>query len=283
MAKKLTIKGLKGGHSGVDIVLQRGNANKLMVRLLKALNTLDMRLLSFEGGNLRNAIPREAFAEIAVPADKVVSAERILKECLATFQGELAEVEPDMSVTMSDCEIMRMAMNVQNCQQLLDVLQVSPNGVHRMSLSVEGIVETSNNLAVVKVKDGQIAIENMVRSLIDSAREDHAETIASLYRLIGAEVVKQGHYPGWKPNMESEILKIMKDLHVELFDEEAVIKVIHAGLECGLLGSVYPKWDMISFGPTIRFPHSPDEKVHIPAVENFWNYLLKILSRIPKV
>ena len=238
--------------------------------------------LSFLGGTLRNAIPREAFVNLAIPFGNVEAAARIVNEHLEVFSAELAEVEPGLTLSMDVCEPAGLAVNQSDQRQLLDILHVSPNGVQRMSLSVEGVVETSNNLAIVTVKDGEIAIENMVRSLIDSAREDHADAIASLYRLIGAEVSKQGAYPGWKPNTDSVILKTMVAIHKELFNVEPEIKVIHAGLECGLLGSVYPDWDMISFGPTIQFPHSPDEKVSITAVKHFWSYLLKTLEAIPE-
>ncbi|WP_422133693.1 aminoacyl-histidine dipeptidase [Endozoicomonas sp. ALD040] len=278
----LALKGLKGGHSGIDIKLQRGNANKLMVRLLKALSGIGARLTEYSGGSLRNAIPREAFAQVAIPLSSREEAARIVDEYLNVFRTELSEAEPDLSLVMQVSESVRKAMTPEAQSQLMNTLHVSPNGVHRMSLSVEGVVETSNNLAVIKIKEGRITIENMVRSLINSAREEHAESIAGLYRLIGAEVKKQGGYPGWRPNAESTILKTMKDIHEQVFGYEPEIKVIHAGLECGLLGGVYPNWDMISFGPTIRFPHSPDEKVHIPAVGNFWNYLIKTLEAIPE-
>lgn len=282
VGRKLSLRGLRGGHSGVDIKLQRGNANKLMVRLLKALTALDTRLVSFKGGTLRNAIPREAFAEVAIPADRASAADRIVDEHLATFCAELAEVEPKLSLVMGECPVAEKAMPVASQRQILDALHVSPNGVQRMSLSVEGVVETSNNMAIVTIESGQIQVANMVRSLIDTAREDHAESIASLYRILGAEVVKEGGYPGWKPNMGSAILQTMTTVHEKLFDYKPEIKVIHAGLECGLLGSVYPNWDMISFGPTIRFPHSPDEKVSIKAVENFWTLLVETLKSVPE-
>ena len=156
-----------------------------------------------------------------------------------------------------------------------------PAGVARMSASVAGVVETSNNLAVVTIENGTIRVENMVRSLVDSAREDHAEAIAGIYSLLGATVTKKGAYPGWKPNMDSTILKVLVETHKSLFDCQPEVKVIHAGLECGLLGNAYPAWDMISLGPTICFPHSPDEKVSIPAVRNFWHYLTNILKNVP--
>ena len=279
---RISLKGLKGGHSGVDIKLQRGNANKLMVRLLKAMSAIDVRINSFSGGTLRNAIPREAFADIAVADDQAVTAERMIAEHLELFRSELAEVEPDLTINVETVDVAGKVMALVDQQKLLDTLHVSPNGVQRMSLSVEGVVETSNNLAIVTIKDGSFSAENMVRSLVDSAREDHAEAIVSVYRLAGAEVIKDGAYPGWKPNTDSDILKVMSELHQEMFGKAAEIKVIHAGLECGLLGSVYPEWDMISFGPTIQFPHSPDEKVSIPAVANFWSYLLETLKRIPE-
>ncbi len=202
---------------------------------------------------------------------------------ITIFRAELAEVEPDLSLTMTAAE--QSAAHIIPMPELarwLDALHVSPCGVHRMSLSVEGVVETSNNLAVVTIENGHIVIENMVRSLVDTAREEHAETIAGLYRLLGAEVNKKGAYPGWKPNMASSILKTMSETHKSLFGEEPEVEVIHAGLECGLLGSTYPHWDMISFGPTIRFPHSPDEKVHIASVANFWRYLQTTLKNIPQ-
>ncbi len=279
---RLSLKGLKGGHSGVDIKLQRGNANKLMVRLLKAMAAIDVRLHSFSGGSLRNAIPREAFAEVVVPADQSINAERMIAQHLELFRSELAEVEPNLNISVETESLSGKVMVLADQQTLLDTLHVSPNGVQRMSMSVEGVVETSNNLAIVSIKNGKFSVENMVRSLVDSAREDHAEAIAALYRLIGAEVIKDGAYPGWKPNMDSDILKVMSALHEEMFAKAAEITVIHAGLECGLLGSAYPEWDMISFGPTIQFPHSPDEKVSISAVASFWIYLLETLKRIPE-
>ncbi len=279
----IALRGLKGGHSGQDINLQRGNANKLMVRLLKALTGIGAELGALKGGSLRNAIPREAFATVAIPADQLEQAAKIVDAHINIYRAELAEVEPDLSLTMAAAtEAVTDIIPAADFARWLDALHVSPNGVHRMSLSVEGVVETSNNLAVVNIGSGQISVDNMVRSLVDSAREEHAETIAGLYRLLGAEVTKKGAYPGWKPNMGSAILKTMIETHKDLFGSEPEVEVIHAGLECGLLGSAYPNWDMISFGPTIRFPHSPDEKVHVPSVENFWKYLLNALKNIPE-
>lgn len=278
----IALTGLKGGHSGVDIHLQRGNANKLMVRLLKELTALGGALVCFKGGSLRNAIPREAFVTLALPADREAQAQALVEHQLAAFKAELTQAEAaDIRLSLSRSQasatgIMPMAEQVR----WLDALHVSPNGVHRMSLSLEGIVETSNNLAIVTIGNGRITVENMVRSLVDSVREEHAKAISGLYHLLGGEVHTKGAYPGWKPNPASSLLKTMTDVHKALFGREAEIDVIHAGLECGLLGHTYPHWEMISFGPTIRFPHSPDEKVHTGAVENFWRYLLAVLKAV---
>lgn len=280
---RIALTGLKGGHSGQDINRQLGNANKLMARLLKGLEKEGVRLASLKGGTLRNAIPREAFAELAIPVGAEDNVNRIIDEHQQQFQAELSEVEPDLSLILSPLEqpVQHMMPGALQ-QQWLNAIHAAPCGVARMSTGVKGVVETSNNLAVVRIAEGKIQVYNMVRSLVDSAREDHAEAIGGLYSLLGAQVTKQGAYPGWKPNMESTILNTMVASHQQVFGREPEIKVIHAGLECGLLGSTYSRWDMISFGPTIRFPHSPDEKVHIEAVGNFWDYLQHILGHAPK-
>ena len=278
----ISITGLKGGHSGQDINRQRGNANKLMVRLLKILAEQSGRILSLKGGSLRNAIPREAFASVAIASDHFETVRRLLREFSSIIQSELAEVEPELLLNVNNADVIEpMVLPLMVQQQWLDVLHASPAGVARMSVSVEGVVETSNNLAVVALSEGKIRVDNMVRSLVDSAREDHGEAIAGLYRQLGARVSKQGAYPGWKPNMNSVILKVLIETHKSLFGYEPKVKVIHAGLECGLLGNAYPDWDMVSLGPTIKFPHSPDEKASIPAVRNFWHYLTHILKNVP--
>ncbi|OED43460.1 cytosol nonspecific dipeptidase [Endozoicomonas sp. (ex Bugula neritina AB1)] len=281
-ALDIAITGLKGGHSGQDINLQRGNTNKLMVRLLKALAEHGGRIVSVQGGSLRNAIPREAFASISMPTQAISTAHHIIDELRSMFQSELAEVEPNLQVSADKAIVNAdMALPITTQTQWLGALHASPAGVARMSVSVKNVVETSNNLAVITMADGKIRVDNMVRSLVDSAREDHAEAIAGLYRLLGATVTKKGAYPGWKPNMDSTLLKVLVETHKSLFNSTPAVKVIHAGLECGLLGSAYPNWDMISLGPTIRFPHSPDEKVSIPAVQTFWHYLINILKNVP--
>ncbi|MDD7804724.1 MAG: aminoacyl-histidine dipeptidase [Endozoicomonas sp. (ex Botrylloides leachii)] len=280
----LAIRGLKGGHSGIDIILQRANANKLMIRLLKALMPMGVELASLNGGSLRNAIPREAFATLTIADNYMDEIAGIIDAHLDIFRSEFADVEPDLSITLSVVnQKVATVMPSAEISRWLDALHVSPNGVYRMSLNVEGVVETSNNLAIIAIADGSIKIENMLRSLIDSAKEEHAEMIKGLYRLLDAEVELKGSYPGWRPNRSSEIMKTMIKTHKELFGSEPEVEVIHAGLECGLLGSTYPHWDMISFGPTIRCAHSPDEKVRISSVENFWKYLLATLKNAPQV
>ncbi|PJE79277.1 Cytosol non-specific dipeptidase [invertebrate metagenome] len=281
---KISLTGLKGGHSGQDINRGRGNANKLMVRLLKTLSDLDSRVVSFHGGSLRNAIAREAFVTIAVDTDKSDLIAARIDECQSLYCTELGDIEPDLSLIMTAVEregvVSVMPQSAQ--ENWLNVLDASPVGVQRMSTTVEGVVETSNNMAMICIEEGSIQVDNMSRSLIDSAIDDLAERIAGVYRVLGAEVSKLGRYPGWRPNAHSPILEQMKQTHVRLFGEEPVVKVIHAGLECGLLGSLYPEWDMISFGPTILGAHSPDEKVNIQTVEKFWTYLVDVLQNISR-
>ena len=281
--RRVCINGLKGGHSGCDINLQRANANKLMVRLLKCLSVVDVRVISIKGGSFRNAIPREAFAEIAVPSEKLESAIHIVEELVETVQAELAEGEPDVAVFMVDAgeSTAGRAMPLIDQRSWLDVLHALPDGIERMSLGIQGVVETSSNLALVEIQNGSICVEHMVRSLIDSAREDHADALQGLYRLLGARVSTRNGYPGWKPAIDSQVVKIMTKAHHELFEAAPDISVLHAGLECALLGSTYPQWDMVSFGPTINFAHSPDEKVHLPSVSHFWALLKHSLKNIP--
>ncbi len=278
----VAVTGLKGGHSGADVHRQRGNANKLLVRLLKALEVHGVRVHSIQGGSLRNAIPREAFAEIAIPVVSTAIAHHCIEELFEVIKAELAEVEPDVNFSIGEREAeITTSLPVDLQSDWLSVLSASPSGVQGMSASVEGVVETSNNLAVINIGAGNIRIENMVRSLIDSARCDLADSICDLFRAFGAVAIKKGGYPGWKPNMDSSILKIMIETHQSLFGKKPTVKVIHAGLECGLLGTTYPHWDMISFGPTINFAHSPDERVNILSVVNFWDYLRTALKNAP--
>ncbi len=283
-AYKLTVKGLKGGHSGLDIILYRGNSNKLLFRFLKkAAKDFGMRISSVSGGSLRNAIPRESFATVVVPEDKASAFEAAVKDYEKIFIDELHVKEPDLQFFAEELADKGLQLIDEDTQKrFINAVYATPNGVIRMSDDMEGLVETSTNLAIIQAGDGKIQIAALMRSSVDTAKEDLAEMMSSVYELAGASYTLQGDYPGWKPNPDSEILRKMQDVYSNLYGKIPEIKAIHAGLECGLLGSVYTNWDMISFGPTIRFPHSPDEKVNIESVKKFWNYLVETMKNIPK-
>lgn len=282
-AFKISLTGLKGGHSGMDIILQRGNANKLLFRLLKHLVAYDhVRLSSVDGGSLRNAIPREAFAEIAVPTDKVEEVKSTIEHFEEIFTNELKNVEPELSLIIEDIEPPHFVMDEMTQDDLINSIQACPNGVIRMSTDMPGLVETSLNLAIVKSHTKEVEVKALIRSSVDTAKEEVESTLESIFLLGGAHVWFDGQYPGWKPNMNSEILKTMQKVYQDKWGKIPEIKAIHAGLECGILGSAYPNWDMISFGPTINFPHSPDEKVNVETVGKFWNFLVETLKNIPK-
>lgn len=278
----LSIAGLKGGHSGVDIHLGRGNANKLLARLLLSLNeNVALNLASFNGGSLRNAIPREANAVIVVASEQVEQLNSAVNNALALYQAEFGSVEDKLSISLTETNAPDNVFNELSQAQLLNSINGCVNGVIRMSDSIAGVVETSTNLGVVVTNHGSVAIKCLVRSLIDSARTNTQNMIASTFKLAGAEVTFTGAYPGWEPKADSEIKDILRSTYQEMFGELPKIMVIHAGLECGLFKDAYPHWDMVSFGPTIRFPHSPDEKVKIDTVERFYQLLVKVLGNIP--
>ncbi len=275
-------KGLKGGHSGLDIPLGRANANKVLFRfLMQAESDLLIRLSRAEGGDLRNAIPRESSAVILVPEKSANAFETLVASYNEIYRNEFAETEPDLSFTCEKTGTPSKVVPAAEQRKIIRAVFACPNGVQRMSQSMKGLVETSNNLAVVKVKEGRFLALNLTRSSVDSAKEATAWKIAAVFHLMDAEVELTGAYPGWKPNMESPILKVCREVYNRKFGKIPEVKAIHAGLECGLLGGVYPNLDMISFGPTIRFPHSPDEKVEIGTVKKFWDFLVAILEAIP--
>ncbi|MDY0053336.1 MAG: aminoacyl-histidine dipeptidase [Bacteroidales bacterium] len=277
----LNITGLKGGHSGMDIILGRGNANKILFRIFKALEKLGMRISSINGGSLRNAIPREAFSTITIPTAEVAKAKEILENITKEVKNELSLVEPSLVIEMNPTALPSEVMDKDTQGRLIRSVYACPNGVMRMSDSMEGLTETSTNMAIVKTDDSKVKISCLLRSSVDSAKMDLAEMMASVFELAGADCKFSGGYPGWKPNMESPILKTMQETYNNMFGRVPKIMAIHAGLECGLLGGVYPNWDMISFGPTIMNPHSPDERVNAPSVKLFWDYLVETLKNAP--
>jgi dipeptidase D len=282
-AYSLTLKGLKGGHSGVDIHLGRANANKLMFRFFQqAEHDFGMRIAEYAGGDLRNAIPREAFATITVPSIKKAQFAKFVKGYEKMYRSEFREVDPDIQMVMKECDPPAKLMNEGDQYRIIRAVFVCPNGVQRMSQSMPGLVETSNNLAIVRIKDGRFEAYCLTRSSVDTAKEAIAWRIAAGFQLVDADVQLTGSYPGWNPNMASPILATMQDTYKKLYGKVPAIKAIHAGLECGIIMGRYPKLDSISFGPTIRYPHSPDEKVEIESVGKFWNFMVATLKNAPE-
>ena len=282
VALKISLTGLKGGHSGVDIHLQRGNANKLMFRFLKdAVSDYEARLASIDGGSLRNAIPREAFAVITVPEEGVDDIIDFVKEYEELFIEEFKGVEDKISFTVEQVELPTGLIPEVVQDDLINSITACPNGVARFIPELPTVVETSNNLAIVKSDGNAITVRCLIRSSVESRKEELASMVESVFSLAGAKVSLVGGYPGWKPNLESPILKEMTKVYENKYGITPKIMIIHAGLECGILGTHYPQMDMISFGPTIRYPHSPDEKVNIATVQKFWDFLVATLENIP--
>ena len=284
IAYKISVNGLKGGHSGDDINKGLGNSNKILNRILwNAANLYKIKISNFDGGNLRNAIPREASAIIIVGEKHKNNFEKYLKKISREIKNELAMTESELLIKPELIELPEKVLRKGIQKRLLNAIYACPHGVVAMSQEMKGMVETSTNLASVKfIKGNRILITTSQRSSVDSAKQDIANQIASTFRLAKAKVKHTGNYPGWAPNPDSEISKLLAGSYEKLFNKKPVIRSIHAGLECGLLGGVYPNFDMISFGPTIRFPHSPDEKVKIDTVKKFWDFLVLILEDIPE-
>jgi dipeptidase D len=281
-AVTLSFSGLKGGHSGVNIHLGRGNANKLLARFLVAeAAELQLQLSELSGGSLRNAIPREATATLCLPAGKLDLLQQKLARFQQLVQQELAAVEPAIKLSLKETLQPAQVMTSASQQTLLNLLHACPNGVMRMSDDVPGVTETSLNMGVISTQGDKVQVLCLIRSLIDSGRE-HVETIlTSLAALAGADVSFSGAYPGWKPDPSSAVMKIVNDTYQDIYNKQPVVMVIHAGLECGLFKKPYPDMDMVSIGPTIRYPHGPDEMVNIKTVGQYWQLLVAVLERIP--
>lgn len=280
---KIAVKGLKGGHSGGDIHLGRGNANKILTRFLsQAAKKHDLYLCEIDGGNLRNAIAREAHATVAVPEADKHTLRADLNIFAAEVQAEYNVVDPDLQLLMESEERRETAIDRETAKHVLQALYAAPHGVMAMSQDIPGLVETSTNLASVKMKPGHIIrIETSQRSSTASAKQDIANMVRTVFEMAGATVSFGDGYPGWKPNPHSEILEVAAQSYLRLFGTEAKVKAIHAGLECGLFLDKYPTLDMISFGPTLQGVHSPDERMLIPTVQKFWDHLLDILKHAP--
>ncbi|MBY5990618.1 aminoacyl-histidine dipeptidase [Ferrimonas balearica] len=282
VALQLSLTGLKGGHSGCDIHTGRGNANKLLGRFLFGhAAELGLRLAKLKGGSLRNAIPREAVAEFVLPADKVAELERLVGHYRAILENELKAIETDLSLALGPIEMPSEVFEANAQSRLLALIHAGPNGVIRMSDAFPGVVETSLNMGVITTKADSVRVMCLIRSTVDSGRSMVENMIQALGALSGAEVTISGAYPGWQPDPSSPIMAVVRETYQGLFGKLPNIQVIHAGLECGLFKEPYPKLDMVSIGPTIRFPHSPDEKVEIASVEKYWQLLLAVLKAIP--
>lgn len=280
---KISVTGLKGGHSGLDINYGRGNANKIINKLMmETAREFGLRLSEIEGGSLRNAIPREAFASVVVPESK----KDAFKQHVEVFEREIKvafeKADPGLMIDVKTTKMPRNLIDEKTQNNLFKAVDECPNGVIAMDEKMPDVVETSTNLAVVKSSGKEIEIATLQRSAVDDKKTELSQEIYDIFKKYGGEPVQSGDYPGWKPNPDSEILREMKEVYNKLYGKVPEVKVIHAGLECGILGAKYPNWDMISFGPTIRNPHSPDEMVNIETVQMFWDYLVNTLKHIPK-
>lgn len=279
---RIEIKGLQGGHSGMDIHKGFGNSNIILGRLLyTGLAKENIQLISIDGGGLRNAIPREAVATISVRnANEFI--EELTNGLKKEILEEFATVEPGLQINIENSTSSDKAISEEDSKKIILVLKSLHNGVYRMSPDVKDLVETSNNVARVELKGGNLRILNLSRSSVDSTKDAVAEQLKSVSELAGMQIELSGSYPGWKPKPGSEIVQLMEKIYIEKFTEKPHVVACHAGLECGIIGANYPEMEMVSFGPTIRGAHSPDEKANIPSTQKFWSFLKEILSNIPQ-
>ncbi|MDA8650756.1 MAG: aminoacyl-histidine dipeptidase [Flavobacteriaceae bacterium] len=278
---EISVTGLQGGHSGMEIHKGLGNANKLMNRILWALDE-QVVLSKLHGGSLRNAIPRESVAIIAVAQEQRDQVQKVFDQVRSSILEEYKHLEPELSLTLDPCAAPARVMSQADQKIFLSAVQGTFNGVYRMSPAIEGLVETSNNVAKVTLDQGQIQIDCLTRSSVDSSKEDLTNSLSAVFGLAGYQVRYAGTYPGWAPNMDSPILKVMEGLYCDIFGQQPNVAACHAGLECGILGQNYPDLDMISFGPTIKGAHSPDERASISSTQKFWRFLKAVLAEIPQ-
>lgn len=279
-AYTITVKGLQGGHSGMDIIKGLGNANKLMNRLLAANQDL-LSIADISGGSLRNAIPRESVSTVVVTTENISAFVSKMEATQFDIIEEFKLLEPDLSISTEKTEIPKKVMRAHDQSNLLNAIYGAHNGVFRMSPAIEDLVETSNNIAKIRVKDGSIKVECLTRSSVESSKNDLANSLKAVFELAGYQVALSGSYPGWAPNMSSPILKVLDSLYRKINGEQAKVAACHAGLECGILGQNYPNMDMISFGPSIKGAHSPDERASISSTQKYWAFVLEILKNIP--
>ena len=281
-AWRISVKGLNGGHSGMDIHKGLGNANKIMNRLLyKGFELFGLAVSEINGGSLRNAIPRESESIIILPKNKINDFNTAFEQLIKDIKFELKTTEPTLQIGLQEVPLPDLIMNSDSQIQLINAIYSVSNGVYRMSADIDNLVETSNNLARVIVKDGKIFIACLTRSSIESSKMDLAQALEANFKMANLQVSFSGSYPGWTPNVSSPILKVLTSVYEQLHQKKPKVVACHAGLECGILGKNYPNMDMISFGPTILGAHSPDERVSISSVQKYWRFVLEILKAIP--
>ena len=281
-AWRISVKGLNGGHSGMDIHKGLGNANKIMNRLLyKGFELFGLAVSEINGGSLRNAIPRESESIITLPKNKINDFNTAFEQLIKDIKFELKTTEPTLQIGLQEVPLPDLIMNSDSQIQLINAIYSVSNGVYRMSADIDNLVETSNNLARVIVKDGKIFIACLTRSSIESSKMDLAQALEANFKMANLQVSFSGSYPGWTPNVSSPILKVLTSVYEQLHQKKPKVVACHAGLECGILGKNYPNMDMISFGPTILGAHSPDERVSISSVQKYWRFVLEILKVIP--
>ena len=278
----LRVKGLKGGHSGSDIDKGRGNSIKVIARVLRRLESVGSRISRLDGGNKSNAIPREAEALLFVPTKRMKQAKKIVADCQAEMKAEFGSVEPDLTILLEKAKALESAKVIKKGQtgELLQTIAALPQGVIKMSADIPGLVETSTNVSIIRTEGKKIEVTTSQRSSVASEMEEIIQSVTAVFELGGAKTLYTEGYPGWKPSLDSPILKIATSTYKDLFGKEPEVKAIHAGLECGIIGEKYPGIDMISFGPSLDGVHSPDEKIYIDSVELFWKYLLAILKNV---
>ena len=279
---EISIRGLLGGHSGMDIDKGRGNANKILARIIWEINNvIAIQLSAFDGGSLRNAIPREAKAQLVIQNSDIAVFHQLFDSQVKIIMDEYKAIEPAITIKATEIKNVQKVMSSTDFKTIINLLCSLHNGVYRMSPDIEGLVEVSSSLARVIIQNGSFTTQSLQRSSVESTKAEIAMNIRCAFENGGCEVVQGGDYPGWKPNPNSDILKCMENLYKKMFKEEPKVKACHAGLECGILGKHLPEVDMISFGPNIRAAHSPDEKVQISSVQKFWSYYLEVLKQIP--
>lgn len=278
---RIGVRGLTGGHSGMDIHLGRANANKLLARLLLAAEPLDVRIASIDAGGLRNAIPREGFALVTIDRERAGDFEALVAAEANALAVEYAATDPKFELVLEPCDRPESRLGADFQATLLRAIRACPSGIHRLSPAIPDLVQSSNNLARVWVENGHYETLCLTRGSVDSEKMDLARTVGGAFELAGAEIEYSGAYPGWAPQPDSDIVRLMSALYEEVFGRQPDVKACHAGLECGIIGQNYPAMQMISFGPNIRGAHSPDERVQVSSVQKFWGYLMEALKRIP--